>query len=717
VALTINLRDTWGQYARDDRRAHASGRPVPNTNPGEFWFGHMGVFLHYLGSGSTSNLRTEEDCRNAIADVYENHVDSGEYNGDIAYNYVVCQHGHVYEGRGKERGEANAGTAAPIEGVGRNEGFYSIVGMIRTDDVASEAMLRAIRELIHYLRTDLTRATGNRIFPHSYGYDTVCPGNLLMYAQQGSTVDPSAPWRPPADIYVYRTQRWVNDTYKSAPGYVPCAEFGYTGWNTVLALTQGLQHELGISPTVQTFGPGTFSAVKNRGLLPDSEANDNLLRLYNGALWCKGYWASPFLFGWGSDSQTSLERLYADIGLDYGNAGQRVAMWPHVLKSLLRMDQFRLVPGGDPNIRAIQQRLNSRYVAGVGIPAMSLVPCDGIYSRDVQQGLMMAIQYEIGIALGSINGYFGPGTQAALKGRGSATLTGDLRYLFRAACYFNSPTYTANGQAHYLSADIGTDAQTGTHVGWLQSFQRFSQIPVTGRNDYTTWAQLLVSSGDTSRDATGCDCITEITPQRGQLLKANGYSIVGRYLDEHLAPGEDGYLGKALKPGEPQTILNAGLRFFPIFQYNGTQLGNFTYDKGYDQGKKANQKAMQHGIGAGTCIYFGVDYDATDEEITSNVVPYFNGVKAGLAELGGRYTFGVYGSRNVCIRVSKDAGARWSFVSGMSWGFSGNLGFPLPENWSFNQIHEYEFQAGWGLDHNIWRDGGDPGVSAVGQGE
>ncbi len=48
-------------------------------------------------------------------------------------------------------------------------------------------------------------------------------------------------------------------------------------------------------------------------------------------------------------------------------------------------------------------------------------------------------------------------------------------------------------------------------------------------------------------------------------------------------------------------------------------------------------------------------------------------------------------------------------------GFSGNLGFPLPENWSFNQIHEYEFQAGWGLDHNIWRDGSDPGVSAVGQ--
>ncbi|GHB43574.1 hypothetical protein GCM10010397_12500 [Streptomyces spinoverrucosus] len=712
MAITINRRATWGQYAPSHLRQHASADPVPSQNP--LWSGHMGVFLHYLGAGSTGNLLTEEDCREAVAEVYVKHKTGGEFEGDIAYNYLVCPHGHIYEGRGKERGEGNA--AGYIEDVGRNEGFYSIVGMIRSQDVASEAMLRGIRGLIDHLRHTAERKTGNMILPHSFGYDTECPGNLHMYARPGSTIDPSVPWRAPADIYVYRTQKWVNETYDTAPGYVSCSVTGYTGWNTVLALTQGLQHELGISPTVQNFGPGTFNAVKNHEIVPEFERNANLLRLYNGALWCKGYWASQSLGGWGEESEASLRQLYADMGLDHANAGQRLAMWPHVLKSLLRMDQFRLVPGGDPHVRAIQQRLNSRYVAGIGIPAMSLVPCDGIYSRDVQQGLMMAIQYELGIAPGSINGYFGPGTQAALKGRGSATLTGDLRYLFRAACYFNSPTYTANGQAHYLAADIGTDAPTGTHLGWLQAFQRFSQLPVTGHNDYATWAQLLVSSGDTTRDATGCDCITEITPQRGQLLKANGYHIVGRYLDEHLAPGDDGYLGKALKPGEPQAILNAGLRFFPIFQYNGTELGNFTYDKGYDQGKKAHVKAAEHGIGTGTCIYFGVDYDATDEEITSNVVPYFNGVKAALAELGSRYTFGVYGSRNVCIRVSKDAGARWSFVSGMSWGFSGNLGFPLPENWSFNQIHEYEFQPGWGLDHNIWRDGGDPGVSAVGRG-
>lgn len=246
----------------------------------------------------------------------------------------------------------------------------------------------------------------------------------------------------------------------------------------------------------------------------------------------------------------------------------------------------------------------------------------------------------------------------------------------------------------YNPGDIGTDAATSTHLAWLRAFQEFSQLPVTVTNDYPTWAQLLVSSGDTERPATGCDCITEITPARGQALYAAGYRIVGRYLDEHLPPTDPYFLNKALKPNEPQTILDAGLRFFPIFQYNGTQLVNFTYDKGLDQGRKAHQKAVELRIPADTCIYFAVDYDALDVEIDSNVKPYFEGVKAGLTELGGRYAFGVYGSRNVCSRVSHEVGARWSLVSGMSWGFSGNLGFPLPENWSFNQIREYEFQPG-----------------------
>jgi peptidoglycan hydrolase-like protein with peptidoglycan-binding domain len=721
MAITIHPRTTWAQYVRLDLQAHAAAPPAPSDRE---WNPDAGVFIHYRGPGGplASDYQTEVDCRVDIAWVYERDMVSDEGNGDLQYNWFVCRHGNIYVGRGYERGEANfAGEVSDGENrYRRNARFYSICGLMTTDHVASEPMLRSMRELIRHLREEAPagRRTGLMILPHSFEYETDCPGNLLMYARPGTVIDPAAPWTGLADIYVFAAQRWVNATYDGvAPGYVRCRETGYTGWSTVLSLTQGLQHELGISPTVQTFGPGTFNAVRARDMLPYQEIHErNLTHVWNSALWCKGYWASPDQTLWTEDSEDSFRGLYADAGLRNDDLTQLHRMWPHVARAMLRMDQFRRVPGGDDTIRRIQQRLNSRYLAGIGIPAMSLVPCDGYYSRDVQQGFMMAIQYELGIDVNTINGYFGPGTQAGLRGRGSGQLTGDLRYLFRAACYFNSPTYVPGdgGESSplpYRAQDIETDAATTTHVEWVRAFQRFSQLPETGTNDYTTWAQLLVSSGDTSRPATGCDCITEITAARGRALYDAGYRVVGRYLDEHLPPTDPYYLGKALKPGEPQAILNAGLRFFPIFQYNGTQLANFTYQKGYDQALIAHRKAVEHRIPPLTCIYFAVDYDALDVDIDSNIKPYFEGVKAGLAEAGHRYGFGVYGSRNVCGRISREVGAWWSMVSGMSWGFSGNLGFPLPQNWSFNQIREYEFQPGWGLDHDVWRDGADPGVS------
>ncbi|HZM78840.1 MAG TPA: glycoside hydrolase domain-containing protein [Candidatus Limnocylindrales bacterium] len=713
MSITIFPRSVWGVYASQARREHASAPPVASSNPN--WSPGGGVFIHHRGRELPwgGDYPSEEDCRRDIAAIYEDHVsDTENFDGDIAYNFLICQHGHIYQGRGYERGEAN--TAGTVDGFGRNAGFYSICALLRSNHLAGVGLLQGFRSLIEHLRTAAPRLTGARILPHSHEFDTECPGNLTMYAQQGSTIDPAAPWTGLADIQVHTCQKWVNAAYSQVPGYIRCPEDGRTGWATVLSLTQGLQHELGISPTVQNFGPTTFQAVRSRDLLPSQEFRFNLIRIYNGALWCKGYWSSTSHESWTSDSQDALERLYSDAGLNYGDSSERREMWPYVANALLCMDQFRLVPGGDPNVRYIQRRLNTRYVVDMRIPAMRLVACDGYYSRETQQGLMMAIQYEIGIPDQSINGYFGPGTQAGLLGTGSGALTGHLRFLFRSACYFNSPTMTSGtppAPLAYSASDLDTDIQTASHVGWVRAFQQFSQIPVTGTNDYTTWAQLLVSTGDSSRPAAGCDCITEITAQRGNQLYAAGYRIVGRYLDEHLAPDDPYFLNKALKPAEPQTILDAGLKFFPLFQYNGTQLGNFTFTKGYEQGTTAHHKAIQHRIPAGTCIYFAVDYDALDVDIDSNIKPYFLGVKAALAELGNRYSFGVYGSRNVCTRISREVGARWSLVSGMSWGYSGNLGFPLPENWSFNQICEYQLSSGWGIDHNVWRHSADPGVS------
>ncbi|MFI7133936.1 glycoside hydrolase domain-containing protein [Nonomuraea sp. NPDC050153] len=735
MSVTILPRSAWAVHVTNSDRDLAFAPPVPARPPEEWKPWRGGVFIHHRGPWSL-DPDSEEDCATDVADVFTSNRAEGY--PDIYYNFLICPHGNIYAGRALERGSANSNAYVdlyalgdrddpvhpddpldpddPDRLLGNNTGFYSICGLLRSMNHPTEAMLQSFRALIAYLREEvpIDRRAGRHILPHRHNIDTECPGQLSPYAITGSSIDPSVPWSGSllVDPNVWEAQKWVNRRYDGvAPGYIRCRETGRTGWETVLSLTQALQHELGISPTVQNFGPATLAGVRDHPLRPDTETNSNIITVYNFALWCKGYWATYPPYTWEPSSRDSLQELIGHMGLS--SAAITSDLWARISRALLTMDQFRLVSGGAATTQSIQRHLNNRYVAQEAIPAMNLVPCDGIYSREVQKGLMMAIQYELGIKPADINGYFGPGTQNGLKTKGSTPLTGDFRYLFRSACYLNSPTYGDGPELHYAPDDIGTDAETSSHVNWLKSFQRFSQIPVTGTNDYQTWAQLLISAGDATRPATGCDCITEITLERGRLLKEKGYQIVGRYLDEHLPPSDPYYLGKALKPGEPQNIFAAGLKMFPIFQYNGTQLFNFTYDKGCDQGRKAHDKAREFGLPPGTCIYFAVDYDALDTEISSNIVPYFLGVRDVLASLGGRYTHGVYGSRNVCIRVSNEAGARWSFVSGMSWGFSGNLGYPLPANWSFNQIDEYEFQPGWGLDRNVWRHGGDPGVSSA----
>lgn len=346
----------------------------------------------------------------------------------------------------------------------------------------------------------------------------------------------------------------------------------------------------------------------------------------------------------------------------------------------------------------MQQWLNQRYLGRAGF---FVVPCDGGFSRDVQKAMYLAVQYELGMSDAEATGVFGPGTRAGLAGheleQGS---TGIWVRLFTAAMMFNGAYDDFSD--HFLP-DL-TEA--------VRALQEFAVLRVSGRADYATWCQVLVSTGDPGRKGTACDCVTEITDARAQALYESDYRVVGRYLDE----SDKTKIDKMLRPGELATIFRNGLRVFPISQYNAREVGDFTYDKGYAEAVKAHDAAAGYGFNAGTVIYFAVDYDATQEEIASHIVPYFRGVVAGLASKGKRYVHGVYGSRNVCTQVSKTTLARWSFVSGMSYGFSGNMGFPLPENWSFNQIQTLTVGVGdraIEIDKNIWRPGTDPGTASV----
>ena len=61
------------------------------------------------------------------------------------------------------------------------------------------------------------------------------------------------------------------------------------------------------------------------------------------------------------------------------------------------------------------------------------------------------------------------------------------------------------------------------------------------------------------------------------------------------------------------------------------------------------------------------------------VKQYFAGIRRVFAKAGYYYHAGIYGARNVCSKVCNSGLAESSYVSDMSTGFSGNLGYKIPE--------------------------------------
>ncbi|MCX4857006.1 DUF1906 domain-containing protein [Streptomyces canus] len=490
-----------------------------------------------------------------------------------------------------------------------------------------------------------------------------------------------------ADEMVRRAQTFVNAAYEGKLGIDRIPETGVTGWPTMFALTRALQYELGITSLSDTFGPTTLSTLQskypnlNNGTVP----SENFCRIIQSALYCKGYDGGEIDGKYNERVQASMIKLKQDMGVDFAFPGSNLT--PKVFKGLLNMDAYVSVNSGSDAIRAVQRWLNGEFV---NRRDFFIIPCDGHHSRDVAKSMLYAVQYTIGMADGTANGVFGPGTRAGLRDH---TLTvgssGTWVQLFSAGMVLNQrPVSFASTFSSSLSSAVS-------------QFQSFAKLPVTGNGDFSTWASLLVSYGDQSRKGEACDGVTRITPARAAALKAEGIRYVGRYLTN---PSTTSLPEKAIQSGELQTIADNGLRCFPIYQTYGRGAEDFSYPLGRAAAQAAINAALDHGFKAGTRIFFAVDFDALDQDVTNAVLPHFKGIQDAIADDGNRFTAGVYGPRNVCTRVGEAGHASASFVSDMSSGFSGNFGYPLPENWAYDQIVTRSVGSGAGLieiDNNI----------------
>jgi peptidoglycan hydrolase-like protein with peptidoglycan-binding domain len=503
------------------------------------------------------------------------------------------------------------------------------------------------------------------------------------------------------DQMVLAAQKWVNATYASVPGYNPCTENGHTGWETMFSLTRALQHELGITELSDNFGPTTLADLTAYGNVGVGSSNMNMRIIAECALYCKGYTGGNLDGLFEAPTLSGLNSMAQDMGFVLDAPLNSVA--PKMFKAMLNMDAYVLLDGGTTEIQTVQRWLNGAYF---GHGQFFIGPCDGNFSRNVQIALVLAIQYQLGMTDDVVTGYIGPGTEAGLRtkafvwsGSRDSGPTGFVR-LFQAAVIFN-------GYEGHWGDGGGTFTDDLARV--VKKFQAFCKLQQTGEGDYETWMSLLVSTGDPDRAGTAFDCMYPLNSKTIKTVKDAGYQIVGRYLT--------GGTNKVLTNSEIALINDNGLSFFPLYQEQGDAVEYFSYDQGYNAGIQACQAAAGFGIPYGTVIYFSVDFDALDSDITSAVIPHFGGIRdAVFQHAGGQYAIGVYGCRNTCLRLEAEGLTTRSFVSGMSTGYSGNLGFPLPDNWAFDQIKNKTLGSGTPgaveIDNDIV-SGRDLGLSSV----
>lgn len=481
------------------------------------------------------------------------------------------------------------------------------------------------------------------------------------------------------DANVLETQVWLNKTYRNVAGWDLLLEDGVTGWETIYGLRRGLQHELGISPVTSGFGDLTKSRfISQVGRIDVKTTNQRLLKLVSGSLWCKGYWGvslntTTIKF---AEMQSEIIKVRKDLGLSTSTALIDVKL----MASLMSMDAYVTLTssGGTARIRTVQRWLNGKYSLRRDF---DLCPADGVFSRQVLTAMLYALQYEFGIADGTANGFFGPGTRNGLKTYAPVSegmVDSDHNYV-----RLYQGILRMNGYTNSFSGTFDTSTKNAT-----STFQGLMELTKSGKGNYTTWCNLLVSCGDISLKTTGFDTSTQLKAAAATALVASGYRSAGRYL----VGG-----GKFINRTDIAAMKQGKLTLFPIFQRYNDNVSHMTKANGKAHGIEALERAKTLDLPDNTVVFFSVDFDALATDL-GKVEDYFRGVTEVVTKsLHTKIRVGVYATRSVCRYLAEKKLTMASFVAGASWAYSGNMGQLMPADWHYNQIEVDRVHAGSGI--------------------
>ena len=476
------------------------------------------------------------------------------------------------------------------------------------------------------------------------------------------------------DINVIEAQNWLNETFDAGLEVT-----GRTGTVVMQALVWALQKYLGMPETQQTgvFGDATMANC------PDtiqSGSDSTIVKLLQYGLLCKGYDCGSASGTYSGFTTTAVKAVQEDAGVPATGI-----VTPRIFQAILNTDSLVLdTTNGTEIIRGIQQTLNSQYY-----DEWKIIPCNGIYGRETNQLLIYALQRTEHLPEDVASGSFGnttkthcptiPYSGVETSYDGTTYTTAEIEkfvYLLQYALHCNG----------YLISNFSGEYNPMTESK-VEACARDYLLPEDGKASIAIWMALLTSKGDTDRPSTACDAATQLTPAMISALVSNGYETIGRYLTGKVGQEQR---NKYLSNDEILDILDGGMTFFPIYQDSNPAMENyvtryFTTAQAQNDAQAAYNAAISLGLPDNTTIYFAVDCDVTDTQVTNYIIPFFGTLNAD-STLVSHYKIGIYGTRNTCQRVVDMGLATSAFLSDMSTGYAGNLGFKLPDCWDYDQF-------------------------------
>ena len=246
--MTFITRQAWG--AR------------PPTSTGNAIGAHpLGVAVHY----SEGNLGSSPDseCDDRVRGIQRYHQDTKGW-ADIAYSFLVCPHGNIFEGRGTGKGSAANGTTQG------NLDYYAVCALGGPKDTPSVLMLAGIGTAIELCRK---AGAGQAVIGHRNLIPTGCPGAALYaYVQAGRWTKLTVSVKAAViRVLSHAPSRSTARKPIATPGRVPLVVDGDFGPATI----RRLQQWAGVTVDGK-LGPISWGVIQHRvGATPDGRPGPN----------------------------------------------------------------------------------------------------------------------------------------------------------------------------------------------------------------------------------------------------------------------------------------------------------------------------------------------------------------------------------------------------------------------------------------------------------